>query len=689
MNMHWLDWAILVGFATFVCLMGLGTRQYLKSVADFLSANRCAGKYMLGVADGIAGLGAITIIARFEMFYKAGFTAAWWEMMYLPVWMLIAVSGWIQYRYRQTRAMTMAQFFELRYSRSFRIYAGLMAFVAGTVNFGIFPAVGGRFFQYFCGLPAYPVHVIGFEVDLVYGAIMFVLLGISVTLTLLGGQIAVMVTDFIQGTFCNVFFVVVSLYLLLHFSWGQIGEAAQTTLADASIVNPRKTADTDNFTVWYFLIATFGNFFTFMAWQGNQGYFSAAKTPHEAKMGRVVGNTRPIIQALPLALLPICAYTFLHHADFSTGAQAARDALGTIPSEQLQSQLTVTVAITQILPVGLIGAFAAAMFAAFVSTHDTYLHAWGSIFIQDIVMPIRATLRGNARPMDPRSHLLLLRVSVCGVAVFIFLFSLLFNQQQDIYMYFALTGTVYLGWAGAAIVGGLYWKRGNTGGAWSAAVVGVVLAVAGWYATFFWPNCTAMAETLAPGSWASTLAWWPALGAKKCPADPQYLWGGTMVVTSLVYIVGSLIWGRGRAANMDRLLHRGKYAKLVKGEKADVPLRGIRALMPPKGSSLADKMLFVASYGYTLMFFSVFIIGTIYVVRAEPSDAAWLGFWKVYCWVMLSLTGMLTVWFAIGGFRDFRSMFRLLRTTERDDRDDGTVVDGSNLDDLDLMPPAD
>ena len=55
-----------------------------------------------------------------------------------------------------------------------------------------------------------------------------------------------------------------------------------------------------------------------------------------------------------------------------------------------------------------------------------------------------------------------LRVAIFGVCLFIFLFSLLFSQQQDILMFFALTGTIYLGWAGSAIIGGLYWKRGTT-----------------------------------------------------------------------------------------------------------------------------------------------------------------------------------------------------------------------------------
>ena len=102
------------------------------------------------------------------------------------------------------------------------------------------------------------------------------------------------------------------------------------------------------------------------------------------------------------------------------------------------------------------------MFAAFISTHDTYLHSWGSIFIQDVVMPFRKT------PLSPRAHLRLLRGGVVAVAVFIFLFSLFYKQSQAILLFFALTGAIFAGWSGSVIIGGLYTRWGTTPAAWAA-----------------------------------------------------------------------------------------------------------------------------------------------------------------------------------------------------------------------------
>jgi SSS family solute:Na+ symporter len=471
MNMHWIDWSIVAFFVALVVAMAAYTTRYMHSVADFLAGSRLAGRYLLSI-DGI-NTGAISMVALWELVYNAGYAAQWWGGMSAPIGLIITLSGWVVYRYRQTRAFTLAQFFELRYSRRFRIFAGILGYASGVINYGIFPAVAARFFVYFCGLPEHNVSLGGFEVSLTYAAIMLILLGFATIITLVGGQIAIMITDCVQGIICMLTIGILGVWLLHHFSWDQIFQAFQNAPdpEKASLINPFKTSKTRDFNIFYYLIGAFGAFYGVMAWQGNTGTSAAPKTPHEARMARVIGGWRGWLTGAVIGLLPICAFTVMHHADFSSVATEAKAVLAQITNPAIQKQMTVPVVLGKLFPVGMMGLLCMIVFCAMVTTDDTYLHSWGSILVQDVIMPFRQ------KPFTPAEHIRVLRWSITGVAVFDFLFSLLFRQTQYILMFFAITGAIFTGGAGAVIVGGLYWKRGTTAGAWCAMILGSVLAV--------------------------------------------------------------------------------------------------------------------------------------------------------------------------------------------------------------------
>ena len=174
-------------------------KQLTRAVADFLAANRSAGPYLLATAEGTAGTGAVSIVAVLEQFSAAGFVPRFWGLVGTPVSMIITLTGFVRWRSRASRCLTMCQFFEWRYgSRRLRIFAGALCWVSGVINMGIFPGVGTRFFMSFCALPDEVFGVLP-----VFPVLMAALLSTSVYLTTSGGQIAVIVTDFLQGMFCT------------------------------------------------------------------------------------------------------------------------------------------------------------------------------------------------------------------------------------------------------------------------------------------------------------------------------------------------------------------------------------------------------------------------------------------------------------------------------------------------------
>ena len=616
------------------------SRRFMKSVADFLAAGRTAGRYIISVAMGMAMLGAISVIGEFQVFYKSGFCMKWWELAMSLAILIVTVSGWIVYRFRQTRALTMAQFLQMRYSRNFRVFAGILSFVSGIINFGIFPAVGARFFIYYVGLPLY-VPIFGFEIS-TFILMMIFLLSIALLFVFAGGQIAVIIADFIQGVFTNAVFVIMILFFFFTLDWSQIFDAllqAQQT-PDASLINPFKTSQVDDFNFWYFFIGLVGFVYNFLSWQGTQAYNSSAKSAHEAKMAQVLGNWRNYPRNLFLVFIPVVAIVVMTHADFSPIAAKVNTILNTVDSTEIRSQVQIPLVLRFILPVGLLGAFAAVMLAAFISTHDTYLHSWGSIFIQDIIMPFRK------KPFTPKQHINVLRYSIIGVAIFVFFFSLLFQQSQNIYLFFAVTGAIFVGGAGAVIIGGLYWKGGTTAAAWSALITGSSIAVIGTVLTTVYENF---------------------------PVNGQWFWGISMVGASLIYILVSL-FGKRSVHNMDKLLHRGEYA--IEGEMkiiSAVPAKGWKVLGMGKEFTKGDKFIYIVSYAWIALWTLIFIGGTIYSLTHDVADSSWLIYWKYYVIIYALVSALVLIWFTIGGVIDMKAMFKQLTVMKRDDADDGFV----------------
>jgi len=688
MNLSFIDWmivAIVLGGMIYSVSM---TKGLMKSVSDFLSAGRTAGRYVISISSGVAGLGAISIVMFLEMGYVAGFSLSWWGLSQGIILLAITMSGWVIYRFRMTRSLTLAQFFEKRYSRKFRIFAGMVAFFAGLINFGIFPAVGAQFFINFCGLPD---SFLGIPM---YPLVMIVLLGIALYFVYTGGQIAVIIADFFQGVFVTIVLFIVTLYLLFTIGWDQVSDSLQDTpiklakeeiqtlrnddsfqsltldeqsskineinvkFENSSRINPFKTSHVEDFNFWYFLIGIIGVMYGALSWQGSQGYNSSAKNAHEAKMGVVLAGWRGVPQGMFMFLVPVLVYVLMNHPDYQHIADSVNTSLASLSSDTLKGQMRAPFVLSEILPVGLLGAFAALMLAAFISTHDTYLHSWGSIFIQDVIMPFRK------KPFDKETHIKVLRYSIFGVAVFIFLFSLLFSQSQKIALYFAVTAAIFAGGCGAVIIGGLYWNRGTTSAAWTAMIIGAIIGVSGTLVKQI--SDSWLLETGNYTELKTILMYLKNING-------QEYWGLGMASSSISYIAVSLLFPK-KPVNMDKLLNRGKYS--IDGEVniVDEEVKiGWKIFGMGKEFTKNDKLIYILNYAWTGLWTLVFIIGTVYNLSNPVSDDAWMKFWEYYIYIHLVLSGIVLVWFTLGGFIDLKSMITSLQSEVRDHGDDGWV----------------
>ena len=780
--MHWIDWLIVIIPLVIVGIVAFKTQRYVTGVSDFLVAGRVANRYVVAVAGLAATMGLISAVGLFEMYYKSGFALRFWDLMLEPIIMIITLTGFAVYRFRETRAMTLGQFFEIRYSKHFRIFTGVLQSISGIVNYALFPAVGARFVVYFCDLPA-NIYLFGMHWP-TFGFVMAFFLGLAVVITTMGGQITIMATDCIQGILSYPMYLIVVVAIMVKFSWqGQMAPTLLDRPAGQSMLNPFDLGELSDFNLFYIVVGMIWFIYSTLSWSGIQGYNAAAYSAHEQKMGKVLGVWRYGFSWTIYILIAAAAYTYMNHGDFSavaadtrhgliaktmsdvvpgeefdtvreeiqeynrtgqisTGLQdrldivRAEDALdaeaqgktpeeiedilhpkdpaaNTIARTALKSvdkskaqvfdtifrQMRVPVAVRDIFPVGVVGVFCAIMIFLMISTDTTYLHSWGSILVQDIFLPFRK------KPFTPRQQLRWLRIGIACVAVFAFFFSLFFGQITYILMWFHITGALWTGGAGIVILGGLYWKRGTTAGAWLGLCLGSILAVFGFLGTKCWVGWIYPMLQRSPAVllWVTKIVegisepfrpyvnW--RVTPDKFPINGMELMFITMGTAILSYVVVSLLTCR-KPFNMDRMLHRGKYHREGDKKPDRVSLRSpkaiLRALMGIDSQfTRGDKILSWSVFLYQVLWiFGSWLVITLWDRLKEGHwPAKWWATWfSIQYLIVFSIIGLVsTVWFSIGGIHGLRLMFKRLATQQADVLDDGRVIGNVSADDVSLV----
>jgi SSS family solute:Na+ symporter len=360
-----------------------------------------------------------------------------------------------------------------------------------------------------------------------------------------------------------------------------------------------------------------------------------------------------------MGLLGVCALTYLGQAAGSANVQHVLDK---IPDPQTAKQMRYPIALSQLLPVGIKGLLVSTVLMGIFSGDGMQLHSWSGILIQDVILPLRKI------PLTTRQHLILLRSAIVGVAIFVFCFGALFHQNQYVAMWFVITEGIFVAGAGACIIGGLYWSRGTTAGAWTGVLTGFALSVTGIVLQQIYPSF---------------------------PLNGRQVEFFAALVAVTGYVAVSLLTCR-TPHDMDRLLHRGKCAVEPEalGEQistASKPEQNRFRLSKLVGIdehfSCTDRWITIGIFAWSVTWFLVLVIGSIWHFIHPWSDTAWANYWLVTAIYLPLLIGVVTtIWFTIGCFHDMRVFFHRLREERIDPRDDGTVNRSHDVDDAAHRP---
>ena len=527
-----IDYLIIIIPTCFIMGAGWYMRRYVRGVVDFLSAGRICGRYIISVASVASGLSVLGAVAYVEVHYKTGFALTFWNSLMLPLTVIMGLTGFFFYRFRETKAMSIGQFLEMRYSRSFRVFAAALRSISEMLANMIMPAIAARFFIYFLDLPN-RISLWGWQIP-TFQVVVFISLVLAISIICMSGMLGIIITDSFQGLLLYPLLVFFIVFLLWKFSWSnEIAPVMLDRMPEESFLNPYDIRSLRDFNLFFLGVTLFATLLHRGSWVTSSA--GNARSPHEQKMSGLLGDWRGALNALFYVLIAASILTMLNHRNFAREAKEIRTdicervareitpdaairenliaATKALPAHDhrigidkplseknnldtpylvaaheelkrgdngnalfqqfrtLYHQVMLAITMRHMLPNGALGLFCLLMILAMISTDDTRIFSAAGTIAQDVVLPLRK------KPFTPEQHVRMIRWVSIGIGVFFFFGSSYMAQLDYIDLFTRLMTIMWTGGCGPVMIFGLYGRFGNTWGAWASLLAGMFMGV--------------------------------------------------------------------------------------------------------------------------------------------------------------------------------------------------------------------
>jgi len=421
MNYTIYDTFIIVFYLGLTVYLGLRAKKYIENSEGYFVAGRKV-KLALGIATLVATeIGTVTFMYMAEFGFTMGFSSFFMGILNMIGFIIIGYTGFIVTGLRKLKIMTIPEFYEIKYNKNVRLLGGIVLFLSGVLNMGIFLKFDAIFLSETMGL--------GQDV-LIY--IMIIMLIVVISYTILGGMLSVVITDFMQFVIISIGMLIVTIIILSKVSFLDISNAVNMNYGEGGI-NPLK-----NFKMGWF----------FIGWT-------------------IIANLATGSLHQPIAAKAFCSESpkvarrvFLFFGLTLAGRSMVPMLWGLVGMPRL---------IGTVVPSGVLGIVIAGMLAASMSTYSAYLLSWSSVATRDIISPIKK------KPLSEEQSIKVAKIFSFFIGLFILIFGLLYEIPATAYQYLVLTGTMYASGAFAVVAGGLYWKKANSKGAFSALLAGILM----------------------------------------------------------------------------------------------------------------------------------------------------------------------------------------------------------------------
>jgi SSS family solute:Na+ symporter len=484
-NFAVLDAVIVVVYLVVTTAAGILANRRVAGVAAYLVGGRSAGPALNTASYIGTGLGLVTLMYASIDAFSYGFSYVTLALVSFVVSVLLGLTGFVIGPLRRLELLTISEYFEHRFDRRTRVIGGAIGALAGILNMGLFPRMGGTFVLYLTGAS---LTAPGSETTV--NLITSLLIVLVVAYTVLGGMISVLVNDYLQFVVLTVGLVVGVLACLGHpqLGWERIvGSMAQER--GLRMFNP---------------VAEGGYGWTWVVF--NTVVFAAAAicwapeasrslTARDERVARLTFLLSAPGQFMRLAVPALFAVAMFCLVAQTADLQAHFFPHG-LSGEAAHAEQAMPYLLSRIVPTGFLGLVAAGALAAFMSTHDSYLLCWASVLTRDVYVPLAG------EEVNEAAQIRLTRIGVIAIGVFLLVWGVWYELPESVWTYMAVTGTIYMSGATVVLIGGLYRSRASSAGA-LAALLGGLVAVVGLFrdALVRWTGIDVSGEVIGLGSY--------------------------------------------------------------------------------------------------------------------------------------------------------------------------------------------
>jgi len=461
-----IDWWIVGIYMALATLPGFLCRKYIREQSDFLLAGRTLSIWIATATLTATEMGLVTVMYFAQQSFERGLSAMLIGLIAGGTTLAVGLSGFMVKGLRESGVTTVAEYYQKRYTPGVRLLGGMIIATAGILNYGIFLKIEADFVRLITDMPeTFSIPITGGEPIEVSAIklVMFVLVALVLTYTLLGGMVSIALTDYVQFIVLSLGMGLTTYWVLTHPDVGGFSGIVEAVSRERPKfgMNPLVTEPLPYggwlgygvvWIVWQTMHWTSSN-----TWQTVAFRTASADSPRTVHAMWALTGINYFGRAIIPMLWGVAALAYFSHTG---GLDQITESVQGMPKFLTH------------LPTGLVGFLLAGMLAAMMSTHSGYMLAWSGVLTEDLVAPIVKALTGVE--LVPRVRIWITRFFILCLGAFLLGWGLWFKPPGPIWDYLAITGTVYLSGSATLVAMGLYWKRANTRGAYLGILCGAI-----------------------------------------------------------------------------------------------------------------------------------------------------------------------------------------------------------------------